>query len=99
MVLGVCRAALRHRHDAEDAARRLQCTPATVKGRVQRGRELLRCRLERRGLGLSAALGAAMLTNTSSAAAIPLALATATLRVVASGASPAPVVDTLARGM
>lgn len=44
----------------EEAARQLGWTAATVKGRLQRGREKLRRRLERRGIGLTAALAAAL---------------------------------------
>ncbi len=44
----------------EEAARRLGWTTATVKGRLQRGREKLRRRLERRGVALTAALGAVL---------------------------------------
>ncbi|AWM36225.1 ECF RNA polymerase sigma factor SigE [Gemmata obscuriglobus] len=41
----------------EEAARRLGCSVASVKGRLERGRERLRARLARRGLALSAGLG------------------------------------------
>ncbi len=44
----------------EEAAGRLGCTAATVKGRLQRGREKLRRRLEKRGVALTAALGATL---------------------------------------
>ncbi|MGH7221773.1 MAG: RNA polymerase sigma factor [Gemmataceae bacterium] len=44
----------------EEAAHRLGWTAASVKGRLQRGREKLRRRLERRGVALTAALAAAM---------------------------------------
>jgi RNA polymerase sigma factor (sigma-70 family) len=44
----------------EEAARQLGWSAATVKGRLQRGREKLRRRLERRGIALTAALGAAL---------------------------------------
>ncbi|HTU90056.1 MAG TPA: sigma-70 family RNA polymerase sigma factor, partial [Gemmataceae bacterium] len=44
----------------EEAARRLGWTAATVKGRLQRGREKLRRRLERRGVALTAALAATL---------------------------------------
>jgi RNA polymerase sigma factor (sigma-70 family) len=48
----------------EEAARRLGWTAATVKGRLQRGRDKLRRRLERRGVSLAAALAAAMTGQT-----------------------------------
>jgi RNA polymerase sigma factor (sigma-70 family) len=44
----------------EEAARQLGWTTTTVKGRLQRGREKLRRRLERRGIALTAALAAAL---------------------------------------
>jgi RNA polymerase sigma factor (sigma-70 family) len=65
-----------------EAARRLGRTAATVKGRLQRGRDLLRRRLERRGFGLAAALGAAALTGQALAVPVPSALAAATVRAV-----------------
>jgi RNA polymerase sigma factor (sigma-70 family) len=43
----------------EEAAHRLGCTPGSVKGRLERGRRRLHERLARRGLSLSAVLGAA----------------------------------------
>jgi RNA polymerase sigma factor (sigma-70 family) len=84
----------------DEAARRLGWTAATVKGRLQRGRERLRRRLVRRGLGL-AALGAAALTGEASAAPVPAALATAAVRAAlpaADEAAPAAAV-VLARGV
>ena len=54
----------------EEAARRLGCTAATVKGRLQRGREKLRRRLERRGVALSAALGAVLTGQTLAETAV-----------------------------
>src|SRR5437763_340110 len=41
----------------DEAAQRLGWTAATVKGRLQRGRQMLRRRLERRGVALTAVLG------------------------------------------
>src|SRR5262249_38126980 len=43
----------------EEAARRLGCSPGAVKGRLERGRNRLRQRLQQRGLTLTAALAAA----------------------------------------
>src|SRR5262249_53369416 len=66
----------------DEAARRLGWTPATVKGRLQRGREKLRRRLERRGVALTAALAAALtgqaLAETAVRTARPFTIATAT---------------------
>src|SRR5579884_2859236 len=55
----------------EEAARRLGWTAATVKGRLQRGREKLRRRLERRGVALTAALAAALTGQVLAESAIP----------------------------
>jgi RNA polymerase sigma factor (sigma-70 family) len=73
----------------DEAARRLGWTATKVKGRLQRGRDLLRVRLERRGLGLAAALGTTMLAGQALAAHVPAALALATVRAAASGAGAA----------
>src|SRR5262249_8101009 len=64
----------------DEAARRLGWTATTVKGRLQRGRDRLRRRLERSGLGLAAALGATALTGRALAAPVPLALAGTAVR-------------------
>lgn len=55
----------------EEAAFRLGWTAATVKGRLQRGREKLRRRLERRGVALTAALGAALTGQVLAESAVP----------------------------
>jgi RNA polymerase sigma factor (sigma-70 family) len=47
----------------DEAARRLGWSATTVKGRLQRGRQALRRRLERRGLGSTAVLGTAVLAG------------------------------------
>src|SRR5262245_3971913 len=65
----------------DEAAQRLGWTTTTVKGRLQRGRALLRRRLERRGLGLSTALGT-LLTGQCLAGSLPTTLVSATLRTV-----------------
>jgi RNA polymerase sigma factor (sigma-70 family) len=54
----------------EEAARQLGWTAATVKGRMQRGRVKLRRRLQRRGVGLAAALGAALTGQTLAETAV-----------------------------
>jgi hypothetical protein len=55
----------------EEAARQLGWSLSTVRGRLQRGREKLRRRLERRGVALTAALGAALTGQTLTEAAVP----------------------------
>jgi RNA polymerase sigma factor (sigma-70 family) len=60
----------------DEAAARLGCPLGTLKGRLERGRELLRRRLTRRGLALSAALAALTLGR----AVVPAALAATTVR-------------------
>jgi RNA polymerase sigma factor (sigma-70 family) len=63
----------------DEAARQLACSLSTLKRRLSRGRELLHARLTRRGLALSAtALSGLLLQNTASAA-VPVALADATI--------------------
>jgi RNA polymerase sigma factor (sigma-70 family) len=60
----------------DEAARRLGWNKRTLKGRIERGRRLLRGQLARRGLELSAALAAPLLASETPAAA----LAEATVR-------------------
>jgi RNA polymerase sigma factor (sigma-70 family) len=61
----------------EEAARRLGCTAGAVKGRLERGRQRLHDRLARRGLTLSAVLGAAVAARGAAAAGLPAATARA----------------------
>ncbi|HLN32515.1 MAG TPA: sigma-70 family RNA polymerase sigma factor [Gemmataceae bacterium] len=63
----------------DEAAQQLGCPLGTLKSRLERGRELLRGRLMRRGLALSAVLGAATLSPAASAA-LPVGLASTTAR-------------------
>jgi phosphate transport system substrate-binding protein len=76
----------------EEAARRLGWTSGSVKGRLERGRKRLHARLARRGLTLSAALGATEVVRASGAAALaaraaPIARAAALF--AANGSPPA----------
>ncbi|MBL8794491.1 MAG: sigma-70 family RNA polymerase sigma factor [Planctomycetia bacterium] len=63
----------------EATAKYLRCPPGTLKTRLARGRELLRARLERRGLALSAAGLAALLAPEALQAAVAPTLTEATL--------------------
>jgi RNA polymerase sigma factor (sigma-70 family) len=85
----------------EEAAEQLGWTPATLKGRLQRGRDRLRRRLERRGLAPAVTLGAAVLTGQSLAAPLTPELADAAMRVVSSvpGHTVSSAVAALARGV
>jgi RNA polymerase sigma factor (sigma-70 family) len=84
----------------DEAARRLGWSATTVKGRLQRGRDLLRGRLERRGLGLVAALGAVALTGEALARSMPPELAAAAARAALSlpGEATGGTAAALARG-
>jgi RNA polymerase sigma factor (sigma-70 family) len=64
----------------DEAAQRVGCLPRTLKARLQRGRELLRRRLSRRGLTLAQALIVPALTHETIRAAVPQALAAVTPR-------------------
>jgi RNA polymerase sigma factor (sigma-70 family) len=83
----------------DEAARRLGWPDSTVKGRLQRGRALLRARLERRGLGLGAALGAAALAGPALASPLPRTLTAAAVRAALSLPGAAARVPALARGV
>jgi RNA polymerase sigma factor (sigma-70 family) len=67
----------------DEAAGRLGWPRGTLKRRLERGRELLRGRLARRGLTLSAALIALMLSERQAGAAVPSALAARTVQSAA----------------
>jgi RNA polymerase sigma factor (sigma-70 family) len=89
----------------DEAARELGLSVGALRGRLERARALLRRRLTRRGIGLSAGLLAAVLAE-QAAAAVPPPLVTGTVRaaaaLVTSKALPAGVVpahiDALAQG-
>jgi RNA polymerase sigma factor (sigma-70 family) len=64
----------------DEAAHQLGCPLGTLKSRLERGRELLRRRLVRRGLTLSAALLPLGLSSTASSAPVPTLLVHSTIR-------------------
>jgi RNA polymerase sigma factor (sigma-70 family) len=76
----------------EEAAARLGRSAGAVKGLLERGRELLRSRLARRGVTLSSGALAAMLSGNALAAAVPAVLRDSTARAAlafAAGEAPA----------
>jgi RNA polymerase sigma factor (sigma-70 family) len=87
----------------EDAARQLGSSPGAVKGMLERGRELLRSRLGRRGLTPSAAALAALLSESALSARVPAALSDSTikaaLRFAAGNATAAGSAAALAEGV
>jgi RNA polymerase sigma factor (sigma-70 family) len=80
----------------EEAAKRLRCSPGAVKGRLERGRNQLRRRLERRGLMMPAVLGGTLLLA-ESASAIPSSLLQSTLNAVRTSAGATPAAAALVR--
>ncbi len=82
----------------DEAAAALGCTPATIKGRVTRGRERLRRLLSRRGLALSAALAGTLVAEPAVSAGVAIATAREAAAFTATGAAP-PAVRALLRGV
>jgi RNA polymerase sigma factor (sigma-70 family) len=66
----------------DEAAQELGWSVGAVRGRLERGRELLRARLTRRGVTLSAALLAALLTEKAVTAALPAGLVVTIVKAV-----------------
>src|SRR5205085_9515167 len=64
----------------DEAAEQLGWTLGTLKMRLERGRQLLRTRLARRGLTVSAALLAMLVARHATAGPVPAVLATTTTR-------------------
>lgn len=76
----------------EEAARELGWPVGTVKGRLARARDLLRGRLTRRGLTLSAEALATFLASATVPAAVPTTLTAATLKAL-TGDAPLPIAE------
>jgi serpin B len=64
----------------EDAARRLRCSTGAVKMRLLRARELLRSRLGRRGVAVSAVALGTLLEGQAASASVPAPLLDSTLK-------------------
>jgi RNA polymerase sigma factor (sigma-70 family) len=75
----------------DEAAQQLGWSVATLKRRLERGRELLRHRLVRRGLTLSSALLATTLSQGSAQATVPAGLAAATVYAAGKGMATGPI--------
>jgi RNA polymerase sigma factor (sigma-70 family) len=87
-----------HGKTRDEAAEQLGWTLGEIKGRLERGRELLRGRLMRRGLTLSAALLPTLLAEGQLTAA-PASLLTSTLQAAVTGTIAAPVAALLREGV
>jgi RNA polymerase sigma factor (sigma-70 family) len=78
----------------DEAARRLGLPLGTLKARLERGRQLLRARLTRRGLTLTAALSATLLGEGAAQAELPAPLLRTTLQTALAESAPAVVAST-----
>src|SRR5579883_2324935 len=67
-------------HTQDEAARQLGWRPQVLRGRIDRGRAVLRRRLIRRGFGLSAVLAGSLLEQMPAPAAAPALLIARTIR-------------------
>jgi RNA polymerase sigma factor (sigma-70 family) len=67
----------------DEAAQELGWSLGTLKGRLERGRQILRARLVRRGVSLATGLGATLLSEGSIKASVPPSLVNKTVRVAA----------------
>jgi RNA polymerase sigma factor (sigma-70 family) len=73
----------------EQAARQLSCPTGTLKIRLMRARDLLRKRLNRRGVGLSLATLWGLLQESAASAAVPASLTQATVAAATTGGASA----------
>lgn len=78
-----------------EAAAELACKPGTIKSRVNRARELLRRRLERRGIKLTAFLAALSVAESAVRASLPAGLSRATIRFGLSAVAGGPAAATI----
>lgn len=78
----------------EEAAKRLGCSAGGVRGRLERGRQRLRARLEKRGLTLPTVFGGALLIA-GATSPVPAALSQATLQAARTGNGVSPAVTAL----
>ncbi len=81
----------------EEAARHLSCSADAVRGRLERGRQRLRLRLETRGMTLPAALGGILLI-TGATRTLPAALTRSTLQAATTGSGVTPAIAALMKG-
>lgn len=79
----------------DEAAKQLNWSVGSLKGRLERGRQLLEQRLTQRGIALSAALAAVLVCQSSAAGAVPAALIGASVSASLAKAAIAPGVAAL----
>ncbi len=82
-----------------EAASRLRLTPASIRGRLARGRQKLKDRLTRRGFALPGGLVVLDLAAESARGVVPPPLVAAALRLLTANATPAPMVTLLTHGV